>query len=78
MKGSADVPAVSSLALRVELLDMEPRVMSMVWVWWVREPDAAGAEEADKVLPRASVVVRSHCFASTVLGRMGGLVGLVP
>ena len=39
-----------------------------------RGPEEAEAEEADMVLPRASVVVRSHCFASTVLGRMGGLL----
>ena len=58
---------------------MEPRVTSMVWIWCDREPEAAGAEDADKVLPRASVVVKSHCFASTVFGRTGGLaVGLAP
>jgi hypothetical protein len=69
----------SSRALWVELLDMEPRVMSMLLAEWVRGPDEAEAEDADMVLPRASVVVRSHCFASTVLGRMGGLLlALVP
>lgn len=53
---------------------MEPRVISMLLFGWRRGPEEAEAEEADMVLPRASVVVRSHCFASTVLGRMGGLL----
>lgn len=58
---------------------MEPRVMSMLLPEWVRGPDEAEVEDAEMVLPRASVVVRSHCFASTVLGRMGGLlVALAP
>lgn len=60
--------------LWVELLDMEPRVISMLLFGWRRGPEETEAEEADMVLPRASVVVRSHCFASTVLGRMGGLL----
>jgi len=46
----------------------------MLLFGWRRGPEEAEAEEADMVLPRASVVVRSHCFASTVLGRMGGLL----
>ena len=73
MKGSVEGTPVSSLVLWVELLDMEPRVMSMLWPERVRAPVEAEVEDAEMVLPRASVVVRSHCFASTVLGRMGGL-----
>ena len=74
MKGSVEGTPGSSLMLWVELLDMEPRVISMLLFGWRRGPEEAEAEEADIVLPRASVVVRSHCFASTVLGRMGGLL----
>lgn len=74
MKGSVEGTPGSSLMLWVELLDMEPRVISMLLFGWRRGPEEADAEEADMVLPRASVVVRSHCFASTVLGRMGGLL----
>jgi hypothetical protein len=74
MKGSVEGTPGSSLMLWVELLDMEPRVISMLLFGWRRGPEEAEAEEADMVLPRASVVVRSHCFASTVLGRMGGLL----
>ena len=74
MKGSVEETPGSSLMLWVELLDMEPRVISMLLFGWRRGPEEAEAEEADMVLPRASVVVRSHCFASTVLGRMGGLL----
>ena len=74
MKGSVEGTPGSSLMLWVELLDMEPRVISMLLFGWRRGPVEAEAEEADMVLPRASVVVRSHCFASTVLGRMGGLL----
>lgn len=70
-------PAASSFVNWVELLDMEPLVMSIV-LWW-RVPDEALVEDTEMVLPRASVVVRSHCFASTALGREGGLaVGLAP
>jgi hypothetical protein len=79
MKGSVEGTPVSSLVLWVEALDMEPLVMSMLLPEWVRGPDVAEVEDADMVLPRASVVVRSHCFASTVLGRMDGLaVALAP
>ena len=79
MKGSVEGTPGSSLMLWVELLDMEPRVISMLLFGWRRGPEEAEAEEADMVLPRASVVVRSHCFASTVLGRMGGqLAALEP
>ena len=74
MNGSVEGTPGSSLILWVELPDMEPRVMSMLLLEWMREPDEAEAEDADMVLPRASVVVRSHCFASTVLGRMDGLL----
>jgi hypothetical protein len=74
MKGSVEGTPGSSLMLWVELLDIEPRVISMLLFGWRRGPEEAEAEEADMVLPRASVVVRSHCFASTVLGRMGGLL----
>ena len=74
MKGSVEGTPGPSLMLWVELLDMEPRVISMLLFGWRRGPEEAEAEEADMVLPRASVVVRSHCFASTVLGRMGGLL----
>ena len=74
MKGSVEGTPGSSLMLWVELLDMEHRVISMLLFGWRRGPEEAEAEEADMVLPRASVVVRSHCFASTVLGRMGGLL----
>ena len=74
MKGSVEGTPGSSLMLWVELLDMEPRVISMLLFGWRRGPEEAEADEADMVLPRASVVVRSHCFASTVLGRMGGLL----
>lgn len=69
----------SSLMLWVEPLDMEPRVISIVLSEWDRAPNEADVEGAEMVLPRASVVVRSHCFASTVLGRIGGLaVALAP
>ena len=76
MKGSEEgrPPPGSSLILCVDALDMEPRVTSIV----LRGLEGvADFEDADMVLPRASVVVKSHCFAST-LGGMEGLVTLVP
>lgn len=49
------------------MLELEPRVASMV-------PGAdVAVEVADMVLPSASVVVKSHCLVSAVLGRSGGL-----
>jgi hypothetical protein len=67
---------LSSLVLWVEVLDMEPRVGSI-------ESFGFGAGELvldapDIVRPRASVVVRSHCFASAVLGLMGVPLALPP
>lgn len=67
----------SSRALWVEVLDMEPRVTS-IWPEARGPGEFAVAEDADIVLPRASVVVKSHCFASAVLGRNGGLVMFGP
>jgi hypothetical protein len=77
MKGSLEgrPPPASSLVLCVvDALDMEPRVTSIVLRGF---EGAADVEDAEIVLPRASVVVRSHCFAST-FGGIEGLVTLVP
>jgi hypothetical protein len=75
IKGSEEgrLPPASSLVLWVDTLDMEPRVTSIVF----RGPEgAADVEDAEMVLPRASVAV-SHCFAST-FGGIEGLVTFVP
>jgi hypothetical protein len=55
---------------------MEPRVASI-------EIPGVGAGEVeldapDNVLPRASVVVKSHCFASAVCGLIGVPLALPP
>lgn len=77
MKGSEEA-APSSRVLWVDVLEIEARVRSIVGPEVPRGPEVA--DVADMVLPSASVVVRSHCFASAVLGRMGagGLVALPP
>jgi hypothetical protein len=77
MKGSEGTP-ISSLVLWVEVLEMEPLVTSIGWPCGRGPGEVAVVELAERVLPRASVVVKSHCFASAVLGRMGGLVTLPP
>lgn len=78
---------MSSRVLCVEVLEMEARVTSMEGWPGARGPGKAAAAAvevededgaAEMVLPRASVVVRSHCFASTALGRMGGEETLPP
>lgn len=78
MNGSAEF-APSSLALwPVEALEMEPRAVSIGWPETRGPGEVAVVEEPDIVLPRASVVVKSHCFASAVLGRMGGVLLALP
>ena len=78
-KGFARVEGPSStfpLLCDVEALDTEPRAVvsigapppEVVLVCACRCV-AATAADADMARPRASVVVRSHCFASAVLGR---------
>ena len=79
MKGSEEgrPPPASSLVFWVDALDIEPRVTSIVWLE-LRGPEVvADVDDAVMVLPRASVVVKSHCFAST-FGGIEGLVTLVP
>jgi hypothetical protein len=64
----------------VEALEMEPRVAS-IGLPETRGPgEVAGAavEVAEMVLPKASVVVKSHCFVSAVLGRIGGVLVFPP
>jgi hypothetical protein len=53
---------------------MEPRVASIGWSRGAGEV----AEDAEMVLPNASVVVKSHCFVSAVFGRMGGVLEFPP
>jgi hypothetical protein len=75
MKGSEDV----SLELcAVDALDMEPRVASIGWLESRGLGEVAVAEDADMVLPKASVVVKSHCLVSAVLGRIGGVLAFPP
>ena len=61
----------------VEVPEIEPRVMSMEDAGVVGTGERV-VEVPDMVLPRASVVVRSHCFVSAVLGRMGGVLLALP
>ena len=63
--------------LWVEEPDTEPRVVSMEWAG-VRAGELD--EVLDIVLPRASVVAKSHCFASVdaVLGLTDALLTLLP
>lgn len=77
MNGSRGAAPMSSRALWVEVLDIEPRVTS-IWPEARGPRDCAVVEDADIVLPRASVVAGSHCLGSAVFGRNGGLVTLGP
>jgi hypothetical protein len=75
MKGSENV----SLELcAVDALDVEPRVASIGWPESRGPGEVAVAEDADMVLPKASVVVKSHCFVSAVFGRIGGVLAFPP
>lgn len=78
MNGSDEAVPPSSRVPWVEVLEIEPRVTSIGWPAARGPGEVAVVEVADIVLPRASVVVRSHCFASAVFGRIGGLVTLPP
>jgi hypothetical protein len=42
-----------------------------------RGPDEV-AEDAEMVLPKASVVVKSHCLVSAVFGRIDGVLFVFP
>jgi hypothetical protein len=72
MNGSETLPS-SRLLWAVEALEMEPRVIS-IELPGMREPgEDAVVEVAEIVLPRASVVVKSRCFASPIVECNGGL-----
>lgn len=75
MKGSVE-DVVSLVLCAVEALDMEPRVAS-IGLSGARSPGEV-TEEAEIVLPRASVVVKSHCFSSAGFGRADGVLELPP
>jgi hypothetical protein len=67
---------LSSLVLWVEVLEIEARIAS-------DEVAAAGVGDVEldapeMVRPRASVVVKSHCFASAVFGLSGVPLALEP
>lgn len=75
MKGS---DAVSLALCAVEALEMEPRVASIGWLGARGPGEVAVVEEWDMVLPRASVVVKSHCFVSAGLSRVVGVLAFPP
>ena len=78
MNGSAEAMPPSSLVLCVEALEMEPRVMSIANAEARRPGELAVVDAADMVRPKGLVVVRSHCFVSAVLGRIGAVTALPP
>jgi hypothetical protein len=57
---------------------MEPRVVSIGWPEARGPGEVAVAEDAEIVLPKASVVVKSHCFVSAVFGRIDGVLFAFP
>lgn len=69
---------LSSFVLWVDVLEMEPRVAS-IEAAGVGAGELLVAEAPDIVLPSASVVVKSHCFASSdVLGLICALLAGPP